>query len=182
MRKACFALAILSLAAFFAPLIRAQEKPPENRVAVSTLKVQVTFVETEGEKKVANLPYTFFVQAADSMVHAPWTKVRVGSRVPKEGAGAAYFDVGTNIDARGAVAEAGKFDIALNLERSWVRDDAGTPGATGGAGAGRSSIIQQFKTELTLTMKDGQTIQATQAVDPLSGRVSTIVVTMNVSK
>ena len=176
MRKACFALAILSLAAFFAPLIRAQEKPPENRVAVSTLKVQVTFVETEGEKKVANLPYTFFVQAADSMVHAPWTKVRVGSRVPKD------FDVGTNIDARGAVAEAGKFDIALNLERSWVRDDAGTPGATGGAGAGRSSIIQQFKTELTLTMKDGQTIQATQAVDPLSGRVSTIVVTMNVSK
>jgi len=181
MRKARFATGVLSLAALFAPVMRAQDKPAE-KVPANTLKIQVTFVETAGEKKVANLPYTFFVQAADSMIHAPWTKVRMGSRVPipvgKEGA-TQYFDVGTNIDARSAVAEGGKYDIALNLERSWVGDDAGS---AGGAGEGRSSIIRQFKTEFTLTMKDGQTTQATQGADPLSGRVSTIVVTMNVLK
>jgi hypothetical protein len=43
-------------------------------------------------------------------------------------------------------------------------------------------VIRQFRTELALTMKDGQTIQSTVATDPLSGKVLTINVTMNVVK
>ena len=190
MRNARFTRVVLSLAALLAPVMRAQDKPTENKVPTTTLKVQVTFVESEGEKKLASLPYTVFVQAGDSIVHSPWSKVRMGSRVPiysdKEGA-MQYLDVGTNIDVRSAVGEGGKYDVALNLERSWVDDDKAisaekSSGTQSGASAGGPPIIRQFKTEFTLSMKDGQTIQTTQAADPLKGRVSTIVVTMNVLK
>ncbi|MEI4861508.1 hypothetical protein Q8G41_28375, partial [Klebsiella pneumoniae] len=74
------------------------------------------------------------------------------------------------------------------LERSWVEGEvpvsAGTGGSVGESNPtqNREPIIRQFKTELTLAMRDGQTIQTTQAADPLSGRVLTITVTMNVVK
>jgi hypothetical protein len=46
----------------------------------------------------------------------------------------------------------------------------------------KEPIIRQFKTELTLTMRDGQTVQNTQAADPISGRLITTTVTINVVK
>ncbi|HEV2103073.1 MAG TPA: hypothetical protein VGR58_09875 [Candidatus Acidoferrum sp.] len=50
------------------------------------------------------------------------------------------------------------------------------------AGQFREPVIRQFKTELAVTMKDGQTVQSTLATDPLSGKVLAINVTMNVVK
>jgi len=196
MKKARFALVALlalTVAALCAP---AQEKPkPDSKTPVTTLKVQVTFAEQEGEKKLANLPYTFFLRAADLGPNSPWTKVRIGSRVPvatgtdKGTIQFQYIDVGTNIDARGFAADDGRFDIALNLERSWVEGGVPFPAekqaesaVNTNTGQFKEPIIGQFKTELTLTMRDGQTIQTTQAADPLSGRVLTITVTMNVVK
>ena len=46
----------------------------------------------------------------------------------------------------------------------------------------KEPIIRQFKTELTLTMHDGETVQTAQAADPLSARVLTITVTINAVK
>lgn len=193
MRKANFALAALLAFAIFTPCSPAQDKPrPDGKTPVTTLKVQVTFAEQDGEKKLANLPYTFFLNAADTSPSSPWTKVRMGSRVPvyagKDG-GMQYIDVGTNIDARGLATDEGRFSISLNLERSWVEGDVLVPtekpaGSTVDPNSGhfKEPIIRQFKTELTLTMRDGQTVQTTQATDPLSGRVLTITVTMNVVK
>jgi hypothetical protein len=193
MKKARFALAALLALPFVALRISsAQDKPKsDSATPVTTLKVQVTFTEHEGEKKLANLPYTFFVKAGGTGRESPLTKVRVGSRVPvyagKEG-GMQYIDVGTNIDARGLAADEGRFDIILNLERSWVEGGVLVPpeksAAAGDPNSGlfKEPIIRQFKTELTLTMRDGQTVQTTQAADPLSGRVLTITVTMNVVK
>lgn len=117
-------ISILTALAFWGPYLSAQDKPkPDAKGPVSTLKLQVTIVEREGEKKVTNLPYTFFLKAGDAPGASPWTKLRTGSRVPvyvgKEG-GTQYIDVGTSIDARGLAAEDGRFDITLNLERSWV--------------------------------------------------------------
>jgi len=82
----------------------------------------------------------------------------------------------------------GRFTVMLNLERSWVEGDVAL-NSTKAAGTSPSNsaefkdpIIRQFKTDLTLAMKDGQTIQTTQSADPLSGRVLTITATMNVVK
>lgn len=178
------------------PLLLAQDKAgsPSKAPSVS-LKLQVTIVEKEGDKKVANLPYTFFVKAGEGGTNAPvspWTKLRTGSRVPvyvgKEH-GMQYIDVGTNIDARGTAAEDGRFDISLNLERSWVAGEVEVPldksdSAVVDPGSTRfkEPIIRQFKTELTLPMRDGQTSEVTQAADPGSGRVLTITVMLSVVK
>ena len=150
------------------------------------------FAEHEGEKKLASLPYTFFLQAAEAASGSPWTKVRTGSRIPvyvgKDG-GIQYIDVGTNIDARGLSSGEGRFDISLLLERSWVEGDVLVPAAKlagsaaeVSAGPFKEPVIRQFKSELSLAMRDGQTVQTTQAADPLSGRVLTITVTVNVVK
>ena len=193
MRKARFALAALGALVLISPQLFGQDKPKQDsRAPSTTLKLQVTFAEHEGEKKLASLPYTFFLQAAESGPGSPWTKVRTGSRIPvyagKDG-GMQYIDVGTNIDARGLASGDGRYDISLLLERSWVEGDVLVPAAklVGSTAEGapaqfKEPIIRQFKTELSLAMRDGQTVQTTQAADPLSGRVLTITVTMNVVK
>lgn len=175
----------------FAPLLFAQEKNASDvKASTTTLKLQVTISEQAGEKKVANLPYTFFLRAGETAPASPWTKVRMGSRVPVHAGKDAmqYIDVGTNIDARALATADGHFDLSLNLERSWVEGEVpvsaeknGTLGESNPT-QNKEPIIRQFKTELTLAMRDGQTIQTTQASDPLSGRILTISVTMNVVK
>jgi hypothetical protein len=183
-------LMLAVLAGFLAPL-SAQEKS-DARPPATTLKVQVTIAETEGEKKVVNLPYTYYLRAGEASPISPWTKLRLGSRIPvyvgKEN-GMQYLDVGTNIDSRAISSEPGRFDLSLNLERSWVEGDVLVPmekttAQTTDAHIGpfREPIIRQFKTELNLTMRDGQTTQSTLAADPLSGKVVSITVTINVVK
>jgi hypothetical protein len=182
--------------AFISLPVWAQEKPKADvKVQATTLKLQVTFAESEGDRKIANLPYAFFIKSTDATPGSPWnlpvTKVRIGSRVPVYAGkdGMQYIDVGTNIDARGSNADDGLFDIMLTLERSWVEGDVlvATDKSSGGVVDPNTThfkepIIRQFKTELNLRMRDGQSIQTTQAADPLSGRVLTITVTMNVVK
>ena len=124
MRKARILLAFVGAFALMCPQLLGQDKPKQDNKV--TLKLQVTFAEHEGEKKLASLPYTFFLQAAEAIPGAPWTKVRTGSRVPvyvgKDG-GLQYIDVGTNIDARGLASGEGRYDISLLLERSWIEGD-----------------------------------------------------------
>jgi hypothetical protein len=192
MKRARIALCVLTLL-IGAFALHAQDKAKsEAKIPPATLKVQVTITETEGEKKLVNLPYAFYMRAGEGGPGSPWTKVRMGSRVPvyvgKDG-GMQYIDVGTNIDARGFVGEDGRFDLSLNLERSWVEGDVAVPvdkplaqSGDGHSGQFREPVIRQFRTELVLTIKDGQTMQSTVATDPLSGRMLAINVTMNVVK
>lgn len=188
MKIARFVLAVLANLLLLVPHLLAQERTTsDGKAPAATLKLQVTIAEQEGEKKVANLPYTFFLRAGESAPASPWTKVRMGSRVPVHAGkeGMTYVDVGTNIDARALAVADGHFDLSLNLERSWIQDEV--PVSTEKSGEShpaenKEPVIRQFKTELTLAMRDAQTIQTTQAADPLSGRVLTITVTMNVVK
>ena len=191
MKIARLMVAAVSILMLLVPSLFAQEKTnSDNAGPTAILKVQVTVAEQEGEKKVASLPYTLFLLVGEVKGNTPWTKVRMGSRVPayvgKDG-GMQYLDVGANIDARGYAIADGRFEISLNLERSWVEGEA--PGGTEKAGASESNpahsrepVIRQFKTETTLVMRDGQTIQSVQAPDPLSGRLFVMTVTMNVVK
>jgi len=191
MKIARFALVALLALGLMPLYASAQDKPKTDAKSPGiALKLQVTIVEREGEKKVTNLPYTFFVRAGDGGSGSPWTKLRTGSRVPvytgKEH-GMQYIDVGTSIDARAVVAEDGRFDLTLNLERSWVEGEVIVPidksdASDPNTGHFKEPIIRQFKTELTLPMRDGQTSESTEAADPTSGRVLILTVTMNVVK
>jgi len=189
MNRPFVAIVVTILLAF--PLLAQDKSSTAAKTPPATLKLQVTIVEREGDKKVANLPYTFFVMADNPGPGSPWSKLRTGSRVPVyvgKDAGMQYIDVGTNIDARGLSAEDGRYDISMNLERSWVAGEVDVPvekSAPGTAEAPshfKQPIIRQFKTELTFPLRDGQTTEITQSADPSSGRVLVITVTMNVVK
>jgi hypothetical protein len=194
MTKLRLALAVLlALAAIPLRLAAQSAAKPDGNNPTTTLKVQVTFTETEGEKKVANLPYAFFMRVGEPKgPSAAWSKLRMGSRVPVyvgKDPGMQYIDVGTNIDARGTMTDDGRFDLTFDLERSWVEGDVVVPAeksvnlpADAAGGHFKEPIIRQFRTELNLTMRDGQTVQTTQAADPLSARVLTITVTASVVK
>jgi hypothetical protein len=193
MTRPSFVVVIALLVVIPFPLSAQEKSSSAAKGSSTTLKLQVTIVEREGDKKVANLPYVFFVQAGESSSasNSPWTKLRTGARVPVyvgKDAGMQYIDVGTNIDARGVMAEDGRFDISLNLERSWVAGEVEIPIEKPSAGAAeppahfKQPIIRQFRTDVSLPMKDGQTSEITQAADPNSGRVLSITVTLSVVK
>jgi hypothetical protein len=192
MKMIHFSLALLMLSAVPLRLVPQESPKSDTSKPSTTLKVQVVLTENEGEKKVANLPYTFFLKAPDANSPLPsWTMLRIGSRVPvyagKEG-GMQYIDIGTNIDARAKSTDSGRFDVFLKLERSWVEGEVsvatgGAPGATDqNAPRFKEPIIRQFKTDLDLTMHDGESIQTAQAADPLSARILSITVSINVVK
>ena len=188
--NAAFLVAALAMGT---PWVSAQEKPKNEDVAMEArqtettpLKISVTFTEFEGDKKVKSLPYTMVV-VADG--RPPKSVVKMGSRVPvytgKE-SGMQYVDVGTNIDCQASRTKENKFDIRLNLERSWVEGNVAVaidPGASPQSSVQfPEPILRQFKSELSLTLRDGQTVESSFATDPLSGKVFKAEVSLNILK
>ncbi len=193
MRKAAMAAFLVAASAMAMPRLTAQEKPrsedaaTEARPAQPTpLRIAVTFTEFEGDKKVKSLPYTMVVVADGK---PPKSVVKMGSRVPvyagKEH-GMQYLDIGTNIDCQASRANDNRFDIRLILERSWVEGNlavAVDPDASSqSTGQFPEPIVRQFKSELSLTLRDGQTVESSFATDPLSGKVFKVEVSLAVMK
>src|SRR5579864_1838753 len=175
------------------PCLSAQEKPETQDAATeprqtetTQLKVSITFTEFEGDKKVKSLPYTTIVTADGKN---PKSVVKMGSRVPvytgKE-YGMQYLDVGSNIDCTAHRTKDNKFDVNLSLDRSWVEGTVATPvdpaSAPQTAGQFPEPIVRQFRSELSLTLRDNQTIESSLATDPLTGKVFRVDVSLNVVK
>jgi len=185
------ALSILSPAGLAQEKPKAEEKPHVESTAV---KVQLVFNETDGGKTVKSLPYTLQLSAlnAPDLVHSGWTKLRMGSKVPIYiGASTSqvqYQDVGTNIDARAANPGDGRFLLYISFERSWVEGEVAVPmskdasATDSSVGHFREPIIRQFRSELDLKLRDGQTVEGTTATDPLSGKVIKVEVTLTAVK
>jgi len=188
--NAAFLVAALAMGT---PWVSAQEKPKTEDVAMEArqpeptpLKISVTFTEFEGDKKVKSLPYTMVV-VADG--RSPKSVVKMGSRVPVYAGkeyGMQYVDVGTNIDCQASRTKDNKFDIRLSLERSWVEGNVAVPVYPGtslqSSGQFPEPILRQFKSELSLTLRDGQTVESSFATDPLSGKVFKAEVSLNIVK
>lgn len=183
--------ALLLAALATTPWVLAQEKPKgegaateANPTETTPLKISVTFTEFEGGKKVKSLPYTTIVTADGKN---PKSVVKMGSRVPvytgKE-YGVQYVDVGSNIDCQASRTKENKFDLRLSLDRSWVEGNVAAfvdPDATSQkSGQFPEPIVRQFRSELSLTLRDGQTVESSFATDPLSGRVFRVEVSLDV--
>jgi hypothetical protein len=164
-----------------------EEKPKTEASALSTsekvtpLKIQFLLTEFDGTKKVKSLPYVSYVTASSEHAYE-FTKIRVGTRVPvytgKE-SGMQYIDVGTNIDCRARHGEGDAYRLALAIERSWVD---GASDSSGTAGQLPEPIIRQFKSEMEITLRDGQTSEPTVATDSITGKVMKIEVSLSVLK
>jgi hypothetical protein len=188
--NAAFLVAALAMGT---PWVSAQEKPKSEDVAMEArqteptpLKILVTVTEFEGDKKVKSLPYTMIV-VADG--RPPKSVVKIGSRVPVYAGkeyGMQYVDIGTNIDCQASRTKDNKFDIRLILERSWVEGNVAVAvdPATSLQSSGQfpKPIVRQFKSELSLTLRDGQTVESSFATDPVSGKVLKVEVSLNILK
>jgi hypothetical protein len=194
MRRAARAAWLVAVLAMAATWMSAQEKPrsedasAEVRPTETTpLKVSVTFTEFEGERKVKSLPYTMVV-VADG--RPPKSLLKMGSRVPvytgKEN-GMQYLDVGSNLECQAYRTKDNRFDVKLDLDRSWVEGDVAVPMDRGTSSQSPSGqfpepIVRQFRSALSLTLRDGQSVESTFATDPLSGKVFKVEVSLSVLK
>jgi hypothetical protein len=188
-------LACLAAAIFARPL-SAQDKPktedrPKTEAHPTPLKIQTVFSEFEGDKKIKSIPYGSLI-TADPGRGWETAKIRIGNRVPlyagKEG-GFQYIDVGTNLDYRVERLEESRFGVRVALERSWVQGDISLPLEKDTAPLSpetprqvKQPVIGQFKTEVYLVLREGQTVESTVATDPLTGRLMKIELTLTAAK
>jgi Bacterial type II and III secretion system protein len=195
MKKMILALS-LAMVALAAPRLLAQEKekpsseakPTQIEKALTPLRVQVVFTEFDGEKKVSSLPYTFLVTADYRGERAA---VRMGLRVPIETSSntgvkqISYQDIGTNLDGRAERLEDGRFSLMLTIEKSSAYLSGANEKLASMGGneiSNAQPTIQQFRTQVNLQIRDGQTVQSTVATDPVTGHVTKVDVTLNVIK
>ena len=187
----CAAFALFSPLGIMQGRAGAEEKPKAE--ATSTpVKVQIVVTEFEGEKKVKSLPYTLYANAPDATERgaAPYTRLRIGSRVPVYAGNSEmqYIEVGTNIDVRVHTNE-NLLSLEMSLERAWVEGDIPVPVTKSDAarpenpsGHFREPIFRQFKSVLDLKLREGQPLESTVAVDPISGKVVKVEVSYALAK
>jgi hypothetical protein len=153
------------------------------------LKLSLVFSRYQGEKKISSAPYTLLVTANEGT-----TRLHMGNEIPvpttvigKEGERSQsynYRDVGTNIDCTANTAANGLFKLSLNLTESSVyypdRTDPTAPSpSTTPTGA---PAFRTFRSNFTLMLRDGQTVQSTSATDQVTGQVTKLDATLNVQK
>jgi hypothetical protein len=162
-------------------------KPAQSEKIITPLRVQIVFNEYDGDKKTSSLPYTLLVNADDK---GPQAAVRIGLKVPIETSSGTtkqfqYQDLSINLDGRAEKTEDGRFLLRLNVEKFGLYAPNQNPKPSGVEGIEISSaqpIIQNFRSQVNLLVRDGQTIQSTVATDPITGHVVKVDVTLNVIK
>jgi hypothetical protein len=178
---------------------RATAQDRETAKPAVPLKVDVVFSRFQGEKKVASLPYTMWVNAVPTMTGGQQTTtLRMGVDVPvgtvsttrpnvagpnpttTTTTGPEYRNVGTSIDCWAYLTADGRYAVGVRLTDSsiFTSDQEG-----------RSAIrtadpiaFRTFSTSNTITMRDGQTIQFAMATDKITGEILKVDVTINAVK
>ena len=174
------------------PVAPAPEKPPatagppEPARPLVPLKVQLVLSRFKGEKKVSSLPYVLGVAANDRA----WTNLRMGIEVPiaRKGentpaTGISYRSVGTNIDCMAESMSEGAYKLAIRVEDTSVLLEGSSKEASETTAiVGDMPAFRSFKSNFTVVLRDAQTMQYASAVDPVSGEVMKIDITVNVIK
>lgn len=154
------------------------------------LKVQILLTEFDGTKKVASLPYTIYTLAS-SRPNQHNAHLRFGVKVPiTTSAGSnsqfQYEDVGTNIDCSAQEFDDGQYNLDFTVERTSVSmrggDGEESEWKPANENPGPLPLLRSFKDNFTLVMRDGHTMEGTSAVDPVTGHVLKVEVTLNVLK
>lgn len=168
------------------PKVSTQDPKTETDKPVVPLKVTVVFSEYDGEKKLSSLPYVLFLKAAEEHKDYFGT-VRMGVRVPiwtggKDSA-IQYQDVGSNIDCEARATRDDRYLLELSLERSSIYTTKEERSADQRSDEQpHQPLVRQFRANLALMLRDGQTTQSTLATDPLNGHIIRVDVTLNVVK
>jgi hypothetical protein len=177
---------------------RAQEAAAANAAPpTKLLRLQITFIDFDGEKKISSLPYTLHLSAnSDPNRKLGETEknerssLRMGLRVPVMTGSAptakdpqfTYVDMGTNIDCQVVNVSDGMYTIEITADRTTAAsDNAFGPDAAVATVAG-DPIFQHFTVDTPVVLRDGQTTTSTIGTDPIGGRVVRMEVTLNEEK
>lgn len=153
------------------------------------VKVQIVLTEFDGTRKVSSLPYTIYTAASGIHSNEHNSHLRFGVRVPVSTGSAGQFtyqDVGTNIDCTARRFDDAQYTLDLWVERTSVSMH-GTNGdesewKPGNENPGPQPLLRAFKDNFMLIMRDGQTMEGSSGVDPVTGHVLKVEVTLNVLK
>lgn len=153
------------------------------------VKIQILFTEFDGTRKVSSLPYTIYTVA--SVIHSTdhTSHLRFGVRVPVSTGSAGQFtyqDVGTNIDCAARQFGASQYTVELWVERTSVSMHGANGDESewkpGNENPGPQPLLRAFKDNFLLIMRDGQTMEGSSGVDPVTGHVLKVETTLNVLK
>lgn len=164
------------------------KRPPGPPPNVSALMLEVIISRYQGDKLLSRVPYTLAV-IPDATGRA---RLRVGGDVaipsaPRPAAdstdkappaGYSYRSIGTNIDVVAAPAPEGRYRIGITVEESSVyppNEAAKSNMLVAGAPAFRS-----LRSENSVVLRDGQSIEYVAATDRISGEVARISVKLTV--
>jgi hypothetical protein len=148
------------------------------------VKVTVVLTRYDGEKKVSSMPNELLIQVLDNPDPASQFEASLafGVQVPVNIVAnntntVAYKDVGNRISCRLTPQAEGRYRLRLTVVQSSVDSPkaAADPSKPG-------PILRSFDSSYTMVLRDGQTMQSTSAVDPVSGEVLKVTVTLNVVK
>src|SRR5262245_32632098 len=162
----------------------AQERAATSAPA-TPLKVQVVLSRYEGERKVANMPYTLLVNAGERDNRVT---LRMGVSLPvssagKDGPTVNVYDVGTNMDCTATPGDGGRFRISLAVNHTSVYESHQTHLQAAVPRPGASAQLRRSCTSsFFLNLKDGETGESIVATDPVTGEVMKIDVTIHVVK
>lgn len=193
-------LAPLMLLILTAPVALAQEAKTNPAPAETSgggpeasLKLQVVITEYNGTQKVSSLPYTLY--GAIAGLHGNCGSVRTGTKVPINGGTfttpngttsgqVSYQDIGTNIDCRLMLPTGadGRYHFSFTVQRSSVVAGNGTDLKPGEAIPTGEPLIRSFQDSFDVLLRDNQTIEGSSSVDPATGNVMKVDVTLNVEK
>jgi hypothetical protein len=161
---------------------RAESAPERRGPQGQTLRVQLVITRTQGDKRLASLPYTLVVATG-----GPRTRMRMGVDTPvpvvmpgppseseKARTSFQYKTVGTNIDCAAWARDEGRYQLSIGVESS-----SALPGAPAGAESG-APLFRRFDTNVEAWLRDGQSIQTIASTDPVTGEVVKIDVTLTV--
>lgn len=159
------------------------EQPEE-----TPLKVQILISEFDGTQKISSLPYTLNMLGT-GLHNRHDAHLRFGVKVPilagPQGSNSqiTYQDVGTNIDAMAIRREDDEYRLDLTVDRSSVTvPGKGTDWKPGESYSSEQPMIRSFKDEFSLILRSGQTAEGASAVDPVTGHLVKIEVTLTAAK
>jgi hypothetical protein len=145
------------------------------------LKIQVTLVRYQGEKKVSSIPFTLSVTANDGQM----TVFNNGQRVPvSEGPNGplTYQNVGTSINASAAQVEGGRFRLTLTVTDSSIATTAREPRGPAPVELVSAPTIKSLTVTNRLLLRDGQPTEFLASTDQITGEVTRIEVLLTVVK
>jgi hypothetical protein len=197
-------LAGCALLVFLAPVVSygqgtSGSGSPENTKTETTTpaKLQIVLSDYDGTAKVSSLAYTIPLIVSGNKLSGPYAELRIGIRVPVATAAAKtgestlqYIDVGTNIDARVAQTDDGRYQLDLRVDRSSLyvagREQdgkiVGKEWSAGEAPPNNQPMVREYRGGVVLSVREGQATEATVATDPLTGHVLKVEVTLSVVK